>query len=1787
MIGGVSLSTLDAQAALVYTPIPQSGMSIAKVSSAMPADPATNVLDGKVETIWHSQWSPAEAPPPHNLDIRIADVPVALGRVHLTPRESSNGSGRIRDYKLLTATGDCATATYTERASGTFPGDRGSRTEARTITLPEPADATCVRVSYLNSWGGGTDDPSPATTAASLAEFNADTAADDGVVIEPADPKAIEVVVPAGAVELADGDLKVRMHPGFPQVVDYRLGDKQMPGRVGDALTSVLINEVEQSVTVAAPTEAADGKSATYKLTFPGLPGVSMNAVASVADGTFRLTFTDIVDPGKDVNRLRIPNHDLVTVGSADAASQLTAGMMNLNRGTNGDRYENVAATNVGSVQGSWMVFANNSTLAAAFDSNSTDDNTAGGAAAGRVQTSNNRWQRQVVLAPDAVTKYGTVWAGTWTWLGQAAEQYDAPGSIGRDEDPYLEVKITADANADNVVDWQDAGIVARDIITFANGMDTVKNEVISRIPFNIVSQATHPFLRTLDDTKRISLATDNLGQKALLKGYQDQGHDSAHPDYADHYNEMAGGLTDLETLADAGTDWNTSYGVHVNATETYSEAKAFSEDLLRMPPQPAWGWMNQAYYIDGPKDLAKRNVLDRFQAFWDERPANLDWLYIDVYWPSGWEGERLGKELNDMGWTIGSEWSDKFPEQNIWSHWSQEENYGGTTNKGINSDVVRFVYNSKKDTWNPHPVLSNSNLVDFEGWTGHNNYNGFINNVWQRNLPVKFLQQSDIVKWDKTGGETITFANGTVATSELTTISGSVVPTDRTFTYDGADVYTDGAYLLPWSDGGEDRLYHYNTGGGSTTWTLTDSWKTQGKLSLFKLTDTGNVKVSDVTPVDGKITLDAEDGVAYVLYPTSDVPAAKAPNWGQGSHIADPGFFSGTLDAYDKTGNATIEKSNRGNFQAVLGSGESSISQKLALPAGTYSSWAWVQIEPGKQRLVSVEASGTGVTPAGYAEGTTGKVVNNFSASSVVNATASDEKVGLNFQRTRVTFTSTGQPVTLTVAAGGGNAKVIVDDLRVVDWKAPVDADESEDTVYFQDFENVDTGYFPFVTGATNRGGDARTQLAEKHAPYSQKGWWGIELGGAVTENGKRNDNVLDGEWSLMANNENTGEILKTSPGAIPFKAGHKYQVSFDYQTTYANQYQVRIGKDVANGGGFTTTNLVTDRLGEKLVTTQWNQEFTADSCDTFFLAVDKLQGANSQHNMTMDNLRVVDLGQAADVTCVNGSVSLEGGSTVNGGEVRTVTTTITSLDEASITGVSHDLVVPAGWEAELITPGASTLTKGKASVATWALRVPRDASSATITLDGTAVVGGASMNVGASAAVMVIGANETYLSDMQEDVTGAPVNGYGAIEWDTSNGENLAGDGGPLKLGGVTYPKGIGTHAVSRVDFDLTGQECTTFQAIVGVDDSRGSNGSVTFAVYGDDVLIGEQTAVLRGGGTPVALDRDITGVKTLSLRVGNGDGAISSDHGDWALARVACGESAAPVVDPKATATPTTVEPGDTVTLALSGFAPTADSSIVEVYVGGKLYGSTTIDADGNGSATVKVAANTADGALQMELRQWGAGITGVTASVTVKKKVVQPTPTPTRTPTPTPTVKPSGTPTVKPSSTPTQKPTVKPTQKPTVKPTQKPTVKPFEPQDVYTTPGYHTVNGRQWFTKCEPYSTTFRCWTSIWSTQVTYKGGNKFVSNTGWAFNNLTYLPAERSLWAGNPLGHTTNWTAADGRKWYTECDTATTGGNGCRSYIWATNAVEARRGASGVYTYVLVNKWVFNNIVLFK
>jgi hypothetical protein len=141
-------------------------------------------------------------------------------------------------------------------------------------------------------------------------------------------------------------------------------------------------------------------------------------------------------------------------------------------------------------------------------------------------------------------------------------------------------------------------------------------------------------------------------------------------------------------------------------------------------------------------------------------------------------------------------------------------------------------------------------------------------------------------------------------------------------------------------------------------------------------------------------------------------------------------------------------------------------------------------------------------------------------------------------------------------------------------------------------------------------------------------------------------------------------------------------------------------------------------------------------------------------------------------------------------------------------------------------------------------------------------------------------------FVSDLPFD---SETNGWGPVERDMSNGESGAGDGAQLSIAGQKFTKGLGMHAAADLAVKLGGT-CRNFTASVGQDDETTSPGSVVFQVVGDGVVL-SQTDILRKGGAPVALNVDITGVQTLSLRVNDGGDGKNFDHADWGNAQVVC--------------------------------------------------------------------------------------------------------------------------------------------------------------------------------------------------------------------------------------------------------------------------------------------------------
>lgn len=1058
-------------------------------------------------------------------------------------------------------------------------------------------------------------------------------------------PSGAQAQSTGGDLTLRSAELTVTVAADFPRVIRYvDNASGQALGGQPDTISTVTIDGVARAAHLTGPATITGGK-ATYKLAFDALPDVQLDASLNL---TGRVT-TFAIDAVRDtatsrVHTIDIPDQDLVSVASTDAGATTAFTTLDPDSTRTADKITPVTASTPAetSATGAAYAFVNTSGLAAGIESNSTYDKPSGPS----VDDGARFWHR-ARKAADGSTRVG-VWSGQWT--------YRADTSPYTEPLPWAKVVVTPDANNDKTVDWEDGAVAFRSIMTEPNGGDQVKNRVITHIPFNFASQATHPFLRTLDDVKRISLSTDGLGQMAILKGYASEGHDSAHPDYGGNYNTRAGGLTDLNTLLKQGKSWNAAFGVHVNATEAYPDAHAFSEDLVDKNSK-GWNWLGQSYYIKQRPDLASGNIIDRFQQLRDETDKNLQELYIDVYYQSGWLADGLTRQLTDQGWQIATEWADRHERTSLWSHWANDLDYGGATNKGLNSKIIRFVRNHEKDVWNNDPILGQSAIVEFEGWTGETDWNAFYTNIWQRNLPAKFLQQQKILDWD---ADDITFTGG---------VRGTVENGKRTVYAGNAKVLDGDKYLLPWD--GNKKLYHYNPAGGRTTWQVPAAFAGARTFSVYKLTDAGRVKVTSVPVHGGTITLDAVKGQPYVLYPVV-APKAQPANWGASSHVQDPGFNAGNLEAWNPTGGASIATLENGQHVAQLGTKRSSLTQHLTgLTRGrTYSASAWVEVEPGKSRPTTISVDGT---------------KNVVTRSTVQNMVAADDKHGLFYQRVRTLFTAKGSTAELSIGAAAGPPQVRVDDVRVVDTKRAA-------TGLVDDFENVDQGWGPFLKGDAGGVTDPRTVLAPEHAPYTQAGW-----------NGKLVDDVLDGNWSLKSHEENAGLVYRTAPWTVNFEPGHKYQVSFDYESGRAGQYAWVQGVDRPD-----SVEVKATPVGEQRTKATFNQEFVAGCGGDYWVGLRKLTDGGDQTDFIMDNFAVKDLGpstQPADCT----SVAASGLTGLVSGEANTVKTTFTNNDVVAANNITLGLTAPDGWTVTATSPSTyATVAAGTTVTTTWDVTPP-----------------------------------------------------------------------------------------------------------------------------------------------------------------------------------------------------------------------------------------------------------------------------------------------------------------------------------------------------------------------------------------------------------------------------------------------------------------------------------------------
>ncbi|WP_245799314.1 endo-alpha-N-acetylgalactosaminidase family protein [Virgibacillus siamensis] len=814
---------------------------------------------------------------------------------------------------------------------------------------------------------------------------------------------------------------------------------------------------------------------------------------------------------------------------------------------------------------------------------------------------------------------------------------------------PVVKIAIAKDINNDNTVDWQDSAIEYRDIMQDIKGWEKVNNLIGYRIAMNFGSQAQQPFLKTLDNIKKVALSTDGLGQAVLLKGYASEGHDSAHPDYGD-VGERMGGKEDLNTLIREAHNFNTSIGVHINAQEAYPEADAFSEKLINSPQAKGWGWLDQAYTIDKIWDLASGSRAERMDKLKAAAPG-LDFIYLDVWYQDQWESNRVAEQIMERGWRVTTEFGTSIPNYSTWQHWAVDKNYGGPASKGINSTVLRFISNHQKDSWvlnwpeaggtADHPLLGGFQLAGFEGWQSDKNYDHFIRKTFNVNLPTKFLQKYYITDWEKVEGDPTETNLSKQITLKDPSNGDKVVVTrkdnsrERIITLNGNVVLDGHKYLIPWIEQDfetptpeSNKLYHWNAAGGESTWTLPDEYKGVDSLKVYKLTDQGRTDMQEVDVVNNQITLNAEAETPYVVVKEGN-DGPEVDKWSTGNHVHDSGFNTGTVD--DRFTNikgdkeaVDVKRTSKNGDARNLSSGDyylniDSPSEKTTVTRKL------TDLEHGKDYVAEVYVENKSDAKASISVKSGRERVSNFTLRSLqknyvkADSHATNDGYNSKMQRMQVSFTATGKNAKLTLSREAGEGSTEFDDIRIV--QKSLDNHVSED-VFQQDFETVVQGIYPFVIGNTEGVQDNRIHLSELHAPYTQKGWAG-----------KLVDDVIDGNWSLKVNTGANGLVYRTIPQHFHFEPGVTYKVSFDYQTT-ADSYRFISGDQaidvhqIENAEGLTSNELLSSSTKTKTASFMITGSENGQTYIGIFNDGTQVNMHTGKGTFILDNLRIEETG-------------------------------------------------------------------------------------------------------------------------------------------------------------------------------------------------------------------------------------------------------------------------------------------------------------------------------------------------------------------------------------------------------------------------------------------------------------------------------------------------------------------------------------------------------------------------------
>ncbi|WP_240160017.1 endo-alpha-N-acetylgalactosaminidase family protein [Paenibacillus aceris] len=1137
-------------------------------------------------------------------------------------------------------------------------------------------------------------------------------------------------VLAANQTNIQSTNLSVTVDDAFPRIIQYQwLGAGASNGAVfygnEDTLSQVKINGTLYTPTITSSITAPD--TITYTMSISSI-GVTMKMYFKVTDNIVEFKVSDIVESGSTkVMTFDIPNQNLISIRDTQTNAVETGVDIkgSIVYSDNSVEERNVLASktvDASPVAKSYLILNTDKLAATMYNNVFNPTDTTKTTTTAKIQDNKNEaryfYQTKSISAG---YKRMAAWNNIWTYR-------EVPSEVI--EFPYCKIAITPDANNDGTVDWQDGAIAYRSIMKIPYGADQIKKSFV-HIAYSRGSLAQWPFLRTLDMVKKISLFTDGFGQFLEYKGHQAEGHDSNHPDYGININKRAGGLSEFNILVDEAAKYNTSVGVHINHTEAYPEAQYFSDKILRNPLAGGWDSLDKAWLIDQYADATNFGA-DGLAGRLAELKANvpnLKWVYVDVYHTQGYPEWKLGTELNKNGWAVGTEFMGGLEDFAVWNHVPQ-----------IKSQVLRFMKNGVADSFGFNYMLLKSRHAGSMGYgpdgnddQGNNqNLTAQMNIFYTQNLLMKYMQNFDIMKW---APDRIDFT-GNVFVKETTPEPSPVVELykDNKMIATYQNDYNTSSYqitnksakvFIPWDPQTENKIYHYNTTGGSTTWELPNSWSGVSSVKLYQLSDQDKTFVADLPVSNGKVTINAAANTPYVIYKTAQ--AAQTMKWGEFGYVKDPGFDSHNLTP--GTSSWTTESSSGSTSQVKIvnsAEGETYLSVNGNNGADVTLSQTITGLTPGKTYQLStwMEVNGRtgtlGVKNYGGPE-----VMNNMDKSPFLNQLYTSLKyLRNNMQRIKLEFTvpanQTSALIYIKANPGTSSSYLNFDDTRVVE----MDTTPFGNHYFFEDFESKDEGFGPFVQTKQ----DGRVHRSETHSGYTT--------------------DTINGKYSLKTrmttDNPETGEYLRTVPYTVKLQPNTMYKLSFNYLLGSNNggTYSVAVK---GNNGATTLSDVpIPSSVSDTVYSTYTKTFLTGNYDDTY---VSFVKNAGGMIDFVMDDF-------AIDVVTTAPPLAVPKG----------LKATALSPSQISLSWNETDLAT--GYDLEIdgqvVTPAISPyIHSGLAVNSTHTYRVR--AKNAAETTDWSTLVSATSTN-----AISIVAAADAFVRDGGSATTNYGADPNATVKWD-----------------------------------------------------------------------------------------------------------------------------------------------------------------------------------------------------------------------------------------------------------------------------------------------------------------------------------------------------------------------------------------------------------------------------------